>query len=357
METMIIREVRLSHVRSHEFAKFEFSPETTLILGPNGAGKTSILEAVYYLMAGTSFRGRDRDMIAHDSTRSDLLLVSDNELERRATLQLAADDRVQKSFTLEGKTSARLPAKYRRAVVLFEPDELRFLSSSPDRRRQFFDGLLARLYPHYRVILNRYARILLQRNTLLKRREELSSASFEEQMFTWDIKFSEAAEQVVTLRRDFIVTAGQQLSQIYSAIAKQKHHVALSYLSSLPSDDYRQKLLNRLSNNHLADSYRGYTSAGPHRDDFGVYLDSHLAAETASRGEARSIMLAIKLLEVKLQQELTGEMPLILLDDVLSELDTTREQHLIAALAGHQTIITATDVRDSLQIKAKIIQL
>ena len=353
----MIKEVRLSSVRSHEFSRTEFSPETTLILGRNGAGKTTILEATYYLLAGTSFRGRDRDMIAHASTRADLLLIDDNENERRASLQLTSDDSVKKTFLYEGKTSARLPAKARLPVVMFEPDELRRLSSSPERRRQFFDALLARLYPQYHAVLNRYGRILLQRNSLLKRREELSEKSFEEQMFTWDIKFSESAEQIANLRRDFIVTANQRLSQLYSEIAGSPHSVTLSYLSVLSSDNYRQKLLNKLTTSHLADSYRGYTSVGPHRDDFGVYLDSHLSNEAASRGEMRSIMLAVKLLEVDLQKELTTIPPLILLDDVLSELDAIREQRLIAALNNYQTVITATDVRDSLQLRAKIIQL
>lgn len=354
---MPVREVRLSNVRSYDLFSTEFDPGVTLILGRNGTGKTTLLEAVYFLLSGTSFRGRDRDMIAHDSTRADLLLIDDDDTERRASLQLDSYDKIKKSFIFESKTAARLPAKARRPVVMFEPDELRYLSSSPERRRQFFDAFLARLYPEYRVVLNRYQRILLQRNELLKRREQIEAKSWEDQLFTWDIKFSETAEHITELRRNFIVTANQHLSRIYSEIAKAKHVINLSYLSRISADNYRQKLLDNLHANRIADSYRGYTSIGPHRDDFGVYLDSHLAGEVASRGEMRSIMLALKLLEIELQKELTGQAPLILLDDVFSELDTTREQHLVRSLKGYQTIITATDIRESLQIEAKIIQL
>lgn len=354
---MPIREIRVKSLRSYELFSTQIDPEITLVLGRNGTGKTSLLESIYYLMMGTSFRGRDRDMIAHDSTRSDLVLIDADERERRASLQLDAGDKVKKTFLIDGKTTARLPAKFRRPVVLFEPDELRLLSSSPERRRRFFDSILARLYPQYATILARYQRILLQRNELLKRRETTPEKAWEDHLFTWDMKFTEAAEQIVNARREFTVTSNQHLSRLYSQMAESDHIVNVSYQSSIPHDTYSQKLLDRLHTSRLADSYRGYTSVGPHRDDFGIYLDSHLASETASRGEMRTIMLAYKLLEVELQAELSGYTPLILMDDVFSELDAAREQHLMHALSGYQTIITATDLRDELKINASIIAL
>lgn len=343
---MSISELKVRNIRSYDISSVTFSADTTLIIGPNGAGKTTLLEAIYLLLAGTSFRGRDRDMIAHNSTRGEAVLVDSTGSERRISLQITADDLIKKTFRLQEKTFARLPAKYRSPVVLFEPSELRAISSSPERRRHFFDGLISRLYPEYSTILARYQRILLQRNELLKQRETIDSKSFEDQLFTWDIKFSEMAETITGLRRNFIVTANQHLSKLYSKLAESEHTVTLSYQSSIASNDYRQKLLSRLSAERIADSYRGYTTAGPHRDDFRVSLDTHLANETASRGEMRSIMLAIKLLEVQLQSEITGTPPLILLDDVFSELDKSREAHLIQALKNYQTIITATDSRN-----------
>ncbi len=354
---MSIREIRVSHMRSYELFSAQLDPEITLVLGRNGTGKTTLLEGIYFLMMGTSFRGRDRDMIAHDSTRSDLLLIDDDERERRASLQLDVGDKIKKSFTMDGKTTARLPAKFRRPVVLFEPDELRLLSSSPERRRRFFDGILARLYPQYATVLARYQRTLLQRNELLKRRETIPEKAWEDHLFTWDMKFAEAAQLIVDTRREFITTSNQHLSRLYSQMAESDHIVNVSYQSSIAHDNYEQKLLDRLHRDRLADSYRGYTSVGPHRDDFGIYLDSHLASETASRGEMRTIMLAYKLLEVELQAELSGHPPLILMDDVFSELDARREQHLMHALGGHQTLITATDLRDELKINASIITL
>lgn len=354
---MTIREIRLKDIRSYDLFATALDPGVSLILGRNGSGKTTLLESLHYLLMGTSFRGRDRDMIAHSSTRADLLVIADDGAKRRASLQIHSDDTVKKSFIVGGKTTARLPAKARQPVVLFEPDELRLLSSSPERRRRFFDGILARLYPQYATLLHRYQRTLLQRNELLKQRDKLAADAWENHLFTWDIKFAELARQIVDIRRDFLVTTNSRLPQQYSMIAGADHTVHATYQSNTPADNYQQQLLNSLQSSHLADSYRGYTTFGPHRDDINLFLDSHMAAETASRGEMRTIMLAYKLLEVELQNELFATPPLILMDDVFSELDAVRERQLMASLAPYQTIITATDLRDSLKINASIIPL
>ena len=354
---MVITEVRLSNVRSYELFSAELHPEITLLLGRNGTGKTTLLEGLYYLSQGSSFRGRAREMIAHESTRADLLLQDSTDTTRRASLQQTAEDMIKKSFEIEGKASQRMPARHRLPVVLFEPDELRLLSSSPERRRRFFDGILTRLYPQYATVLARYQRTLLQRNELLKRREDMPTDTWENQLFVWDMKFAELALEITRQRREFVVTSNTHLSRLYSQMAHSDHHVTVSYHSSIPSENYQQLLLNTIHANRTADSYRGYTSAGPHRDDFILLLDGHPASETASRGELRTIMLAYKLLEVELQRDIYRAAPLILLDDVFSELDPVRERQLMQSLAGLQTVITATDLRDSLKAQGMIINL
>lgn len=357
---MSIKEIRVSHVRSYEFFSAEIDAELTLLLGKNGSGKTTLLEAMYYLLQGTSFRGRDRDMIAHDSTRAEIALDFANGDTRRASLQQTATDTIKKTFIVTDKTTQRLPAKARLPVVLFEPDELRLISSSPERRRRFFDGIITRLYPNYGAILARYQRTLLQRNELLKQYRESTSSmqkSIDDQLFVWDMKFAELALEITRQRREFVVTSNQHLSELYSNMANRQHRVTVSYHSPISDENYQQRLLDRLHHERIADSYRGYTSAGPHRDDFLLTLDGHLASETASRGEMRTIMLAYKLLEVTLQTEIYNTPPLILLDDVFSELDTSRERMLMQSLRGHQTIITATDLRDELTSNATVISL
>lgn len=354
---MIIREIRVSNVRPYGLYSAQLDPNVTLILGRNGTGKTTLLESLYYLLQGTSFKGRDRDMIALGQAKSHLLLIDDAGIERRASLELLFDDKVKKLFTIEQKNTARLPAKHRQPVVLFEPDELRLLSSSPQRRRQFFDGILCRLHPQYSTALSRYQRVVLQRNELLKHQADTSATTWDAHLFAWDIKFTELADILVQHRRDFITTCNQHLSRIYSSMAGSNHSVTVEYKSSPPPTNYAQNLLKQLEHRRYADAMRGFTSLGPHRDDFSVSLDGAPASETASRGEMRTIMLAYKLLEVELQQQAYGSNPLILMDDVFSELDSTREQQLMSALKDYQTIITATDLRDELKINARIITL
>jgi DNA replication and repair protein RecF len=354
---MSISEVKIANLRSYTLYEAQLDPQVTLILGPNGSGKTTILEALYVAMRGSSFRGRDRDMIAHTKKTADIKTTDSSGDTRRVHLSLTPDEKLAKSVQIDGKTTQRVPNKYRVPVVLFEPDELRLLSSSPQRRRDFLDGIMSRLTPAYATLLNRYARTLLQRNELLKQRESMDLSAWESHLFAWDVKFAELAGHIVSARQEFVALSNQHLSRLYSSMADAKHTVEVRYDTSIHGKSYQQKLLHTLEAQRIADSYRGYTSAGPHRDDISILLDTHSAAETASRGEMRTIMLAYKLLEVELQEKQTGKAPLILMDDVFSELDITREQHLMRSLAHYQTVITATDLRDELKINAQIISL
>lgn len=353
---MLLQELRLYNVRSYSTFSTQIHPNLTLVVGPNGTGKTTLLEAIYYMYRGTSFRGKDRDMLAHDSTRSEIKTVQDNGEQRHSTMQEDSQS-IKRGFSVKGKKTARIPQKHKIPVVLFEPDELRSLSSSPEKRRKFFDGILSRLYPHYATILNRYQRTLLQRNELLKQRENITEKDWDSQMFVWDMKLAELALEITRQRREFVVVSNNLVGQLYSKLANSQNHVLLSYHSQIPADNYQQQILNYLHKNRIGDSYRGYTSVGPHRDDFQVQLNGHPATETASRGEMRTIMLAYKLLEIDLQKDLYQISPLVLLDDVFSELDIERERNLMENLLPFQTIITTTDLRQKNPENALVINL
>ena len=354
---MSLTAISLANLRSYELYQVALDANVTLILGKNGSGKTTLLEALYFLHRGTSFRGRDRDMIAHGKSTADIRLDDSAGNIRRVHLQLMAGDKLSKNFTIDDKTTQRMPAKHRLPAVLFEPDELRLLSSSPQRRRQFLDDILVRLYPSYGTQLARYNRTLLQRNELLKQHESMSQTAWESHLFAWDVKFAELAQHIVSKRAEFISLSNQHLSRLYSSMANAEHEVLISYQSAFEPSNYHQQLVHKLNAARHGDALRGFTSVGPHREDIEISLDGYPASETASRGEMRTIMLAYKLLEVELQKELTDMSPLILMDDVFSELDITREQKLMHTLQGYQTIITATDLRDELKIDASIIAL
>ncbi len=354
---MIIQEVTLSSIRSHQLFTTHLHPELTVIVGPNGAGKTTLLETIYVLLRGSSFRGRDRDMITGGTVHSGAKLRMEDGSERRLALTLAPDGKLNKEFTVATKKSSRLPVTSRRPVVLFDPDQLRLITSSPTRRREFIDNIIARLSPTYSTVLSRFNRTLVQRNELLKQYEHMPVEQWESHLFPWDIKLAELGATIIKARRNFLAHSNEHLTRLYRSLAGTSvQTITTEYVSPL-SNSSQEALLAQLQHTHHTDAVRGFTSVGPHRDDIAILLNAQPAADIASRGELRTIMLAFKLLEVELQEKHSGEKPLILLDDVFSELDKQREVKLMEALEGYQTIITATDLRDKLREKASIIQL
>ena len=356
---MTVKKISVNNMRSYALYSTNIHPNTMLILGKNGSGKTTLLEAIYLLHRGTSFRGRDRDVVPHGQSSAEIKIEFSSGEMRKVLMSTDETGKFSKLFLVDDKKSARLAPAKKLPVVLFEPDELRLLSSSPQRRRDFIDGIIARLSPTYSTVLSRFARALLQRNELLKQFETMPLDTWESHLFAWDVKLAELSASIIKARRNFLIHSNEHLSRIYSSLAGEGHTVMASYLSTTKSDDdsLQQVLLQSLEHFRQSDALRGYTTTGPHRDDIEVSLDNHPANETASRGEMRTIMLAFKLLEVELQEHHSGTKPLILLDDVFSELDATREQRLMESLQGYQTIITATDLRDELKVDASITSL
>lgn len=356
---MPVQKVTVNNVRSYKLFSVDIHPRTTLILGNNGTGKTTLLEAIYITHRGTSFRGRDRDIIPHSLQRAEIKVELEDEHVRRLSLSYNSDDKIAKEFVIADTRSARISPQNRLPVVLFEPDELRLLTSSPARRRDFIDGIIARLSPTYATVLSRFQRTLLQRNELLKQFETMKRDAWEGHLFAWDVKLAELSATIIKARRNFITHSNDRLSLIYSNLAGSDHTVIARYISSnlAPDESLQQSILHKLESSRQSDALRGFTSIGPHRDDIELLLDDYPASETASRGEMRSIMLAFKLLEVELQEHHSGKKPLLLLDDVFSELDLSREQALINILKDYQTIITATDLRDELKSDAAVIHL
>jgi DNA replication and repair protein RecF len=345
---MVVEKISVNGLRSYSLYSAELHPEVTLIIGKNGTGKTTLLEAIYFMHRGTSFRGRDRDIVPYKSSNAEIKIDFDDNTTRKVLISLQPDGKTTKQFHIDSEKTARLSTKHKLPVVLFEPDELRLLTSSPSRRREFLDGIIARLSPTYSTVLSRFSRSLAQRNELLKQFDTLEYNRWESHLFAWDIKLSELSATIIKTRMNFIKHSNMQLSRIYSQLAGGEHTLQIEYLTDLSIieiDTFQESILTHLESHRQYDSIRGYTSIGPHRDDFTLSLNGHDAATTASRGEMRTIMLAFKLLEVELQEHHSGRKPLILLDDVFSELDTDREYQLMIALLPYQTIITSTEMR------------
>lgn len=325
-----ITSLRVQHVRIHRDKQVVLLPHTTVITGPNGSGKTSLIEAIYIALRGTSFKGSDGDVLQREASwyRID---VSVGGAVRTVKFDPARASG-KKQFIIDGKTHYRLLPKHKKPVVLFEPGDLRLLHGSPSRRRDYIDTFIAQIDPLYGVALRRYERALKQRNNLLKQ-----PTVSRDELFVWDMALSEHGSYIVGKRGEVVRQVNDRLATVYQEIAGTDDAVSVQY----PHEASQQKLLAELHAHAQRDSLLGYTSTGPHRHDIEFYFGSSPALAVASRGEVRSILLALKFIEVMIMQELIGERPIILLDDVFSELDATRQAHLVQNFKDHQVIITS----------------
>ncbi len=328
-----IKKIHVQHIRSHDNYLVELSPEVTIITGANGTGKTSLLEAIYITLQGSSFRGSDSDILRkeHDWWRIDTILDDQPRIVKFDAKKLTS----RKQFEIDNKTTARIPAKLKHPVVLFEPEDLRLLHGSPTRRRQFIDRFISQLNPLYGPTLRKYERSLKQRNNLLK-----NVSISDDELFAWNISLAEHGAFVIEQRIAFIEQINQNLNTLYQEIAGTHDEVSIHYSHTFVGD-IKQKLLNELHAHLARDRYLGNTSVGPHRHDVIFEINHSPALSTASRGEARTIVLALKFLEVSIIEQLTEKQPIILLDDVFSELDANRQKLLTSQLKGHQIIITS----------------
>lgn len=334
----MLSSIRLQSFRSYADASFEFSDGVNIIVGPNASGKTNLLEAILVLARGISYRASDYDLVGFGKPWARL----DGDLDdgQRRTIKITRDGtKGNKNFIIDDKPFVRLGYNHTLPVVLFEPNHLLLLGGSPDARRQYMDDLLEQTVPGFGSVRRHYKRVLAQRNALLKRQP----GDLKQQLFVWDVRLSELGGHIAHERAKLVTALNEQLAGLYTHIAGSKTVVTAAYQSSLPIDNYETTLLHHLEASLSRDVLRGFTGAGPHRDDMSVMFDAAPAPVTASRGETRTALLALKVFELGLLEKLRGQKPLLLLDDVFSELDGKRRHALTDYLQKYQTFITTTD--------------
>jgi DNA replication and repair protein RecF len=337
---MAITDIRLQNFRSYTDDMFELSPGVNIIVGPNASGKTNLLEAVLVIARGSSYRARDADLVHYEAPWARLDAHNDDSVLRTVKLQCAESGACKKSFVIDEKNYLRLSQQKTLPAVLFEPNHLLMLSGSPELRRSYLDDLLEQISPGFGTLRRQYKRVLAQRNALLKQGYQIAQS----QMFVWNIRLSELAGQIVRDRLSLMERINGLTGEVYGTISgNRSSEVQLEYVSSLPQDHYESALLKKYEHNLERDVMIGFTTVGPHRDDVRVRLNGHPSQESASRGESRTIVLTLKIIELQLIESSRDQSPILLLDDVFSELDGKRRHALTDYLQSYQTFITTTD--------------
>lgn len=333
----MITDLRLQNFRSYEDVSFELSGGVNIVVGPNASGKTNLLEAVLFLARGSSYRVKDGDLVQNGKpwARLDAHLAEGGE----RSVKLVVEPSPSKTFEFSGKTYKRLGLQHTLPVILFEPNHLLLLSGGPERRREYLDDLLEQTTPGYGAIRRQYRRTLAQRNALLKQ----PGGHIQTSLFPWDVRLSQLAGQVVRARTGLINRLRIEIGELYHELSSVETKLDILYETPWIAENYETQLLKKLETDHELDIRRGFTGSGPHREDMTVLFDERPSQETASRGEARTAILALKILELKIVEATRDISPILLLDDVFSELDGKRRHALTNHLKKYQTFITTTD--------------
>ncbi len=333
----MIDNIRLQNFRSYSDDSFEFETGVNIIVGQNASGKTNLLESILLLCSGKTYRSEYYKLIKYGSewARIDGWINS----EQRALKVKEYNGSISRDFVVDERSYKNIPRKKSAPVVLFEPSGLRLLTDSPALRREFIDDILERTVPNFASINRNYKKVLAQRNHLLK--QSFST----DQMFVWNLRLCEFGSVIVRARREFVDDNKAKFNELYNTLTDlgSNKQAGLKYQTKILEKDYTAGLLNRLEKDIAKDRERGFTSSGPHRDDIELYLGGHPLNGVASRGEIRTVLLALKMLELYALEKACGQKPILLLDDVFGELDGSRRHKLTSYLQNYQTFITTTD--------------
>lgn len=354
----MLRSIDVRQLRGYERLEARFRAGPHLLWGPNAAGKTSLLEAIVVAALGRSHRtSADAELIRWGAdvarvevelgeTGGDVIEVS---LVRPATA--AAGDGGRKRIRVNGvpRRAAALPGLLR--LVVFAPEEMLLVAGSPGLRRGALDTLAAQRSPAYGVALGMYSRALQQRNGLLRAiREERAGR---DELRYWDAPLLDSGSEIVRLRLRLLGEIAEPLARAHAEIAPDEAArgvLALRYVTNAaaaPGEDARAALARRLAETADKEIWNGTTLVGPHRDDLAFEFEGRDLAGFASRGQQRTAILAWKLAELDLLTEVDGRPPLLLLDDVFSELDPERRAHLVRRIASlPQAFVTTTSLAD-----------
>ena len=349
---MYIKSIRVKNYRNYEQLKIDFDRKLNIIVGDNAQGKTNLLEAVYVSGFGKSFRtNKDGELVnfKEQFTSVKLEVVRDNGLEEWVEYRI--NQKSSKEFLINGVNITKISDLLGTLnIILFYPDDLKLIKESPVERRKFINRELSHISKSYCVDIIEYNKILNQRNELLKK--IIYKPEFKDMLEVWDEQLADKGTRIIIRRLKFIKDLDEISRKIHGDITKDKEKLSIEYITHVKNfenyDTIKSELIFMLKKNLEMDIKRGFTSVGPHRDDIDIKINQINIKTFGSQGQQRTAALSLKLSEIEIIKNDVGEYPILLLDDVMSELDINRQKDLIYALKDVQTIITTTDVKNLL---------
>ena len=344
---MRVKSLELLNFRNYDHARIEPDEGVTVFAGPNAQGKTNLLEALHLCCLGRSHRTpRDEELIRWGEPSARVTVkTAQRDGTHEVGVLLTRAGRKKKTVRIGARQAERIGELFGHVCgVLFSPEDLQIVKSGPAERRRFIDMQLSQLRPAYFYALQRAVRTLNQRNALL--REIAKNPSLAPTLEMWDEQLAQCGAQIAENRREAVERLGQFAAQAHSDLTGGRETLALRYLSQADEANPREALLRRLHAARAEDLRRMSTSVGIHRDDILITIDGREARTFASQGQQRSAVLALKLAQLELCLAERGEAPILMLDDVMSELDPQRRRQLIERIDRVQTFVTCTDVSD-----------
>jgi len=325
------------------FNEFVFRPDptaVTVLLSPNGTGKTSILEAVYALATASSFRTTSAgDMIRTNCDLAEIhgvLFQNERRIQIDLNLHRGVRNTTKRMLVNGQRPTSRAAVAEVLPLTVFTPEGVDVVRQGPDHRRTLITNLLTDVTPHLGETIERFAKVLQQRNALLRALQGVRPSLVQrDELNVWDSEFCAAGESLVAARQDLLTELSPLVAHFYQELAHDTQSVTTNYETSWSGD-----LLMALRTALDDDVHRGYSTIGPHRDDVVFQLDGRDARRQASQGEQRSLALAVRLAGHELVLRQRGVSPLLLLDDVFSELDPVRSDRLLQLLPTGQTLVT-----------------
>lgn len=342
---MIITRAQLTNFRSYEACEIMPCEGVNVLLGDNGQGKTNVLEALYLCCTGRSHRTRqDRELIRWGA---DFAAVKAEAVRRDGSheVELVLPALGRRKIRVAGQEVSRSGELMGHVTgVLFSPEDLRTVKDGPAERRRFVDMALSQIRPAYYYALQRYNRALKQRGEALK--VIAAQPSFMATLDSWDEQLAAAGAELMRHRRAYVERLSAVAGETHREIADDRERLELKYLPSVSAGDDVQANLEALFAARETDLRRLTTSVGAHRDDVQILVDGRDVRAFGSQGQQRTAALSMRLSELDVMKEEIGEWPMLMLDDVMSELDPGRRRQLVSHLAGIQTFITCTDAED-----------